>query len=289
MQVSDYSTLLKNWLIKLEGGLRMNWFVNRKKTTNEAPQDETHSRGNSIVSFIPIREEEIDFYHELRNRKKWIIAILIVMATWGMYFSSPLSRPKEIEVVGTFQLTPEEVLSNGGISKQQSTWGILWREEKIKQALLDRLEKVSDVSLHIKGFRNLVVTVVENPAMAIFEAEGKYFEILKDQTVIEVESNQIDDLYPNLVNFEKDLALKITKGLDDVPASILSLIKEIRYVNDKTHKNRIEMKMRDGMQITADLTNIGSKIIYYPQIRQEIGNKKGKLDMEVGIFFTPNP
>jgi len=48
------------------------------------------------------------------------------------------------------------------------------------------------------------------------------------------------------------------------------------------------LKMKDGNRVIGNLKDIGDKLVYYPSIAKQLNGKKGTVDMEVGIYFTPD-
>jgi len=64
---------------------------------------------------------------------------------------------------------------------------------------------------------------------------------------------------------------------------VIREIVEIQYPNDTKNHQKIYLKMKDGNRVIGNLKDIGDKLGYYPSI-----TKKGTVDMEVGIYFTPD-
>ena len=46
--------------------------------------------------------------------------------------------------------------------------------------------------------------------------------------------------------------------------------------------------MKNGIKVIGTLKDIGEKLNYYPSILKQLPKKSGTIDMEVGIFYTPD-
>ena len=69
---------------------------------------------------------------------------------------------------------------------------------------------------------------------------------------------------------------------------MISMIRQIQYVDPEKKPLKLQIRMRDGMKVIGTLKDIGEKLNYYPSIYNELQMKSGTIDMEVGIFYTPD-
>lgn len=215
--------------------------------------------------------------------------IFIVCAGWSIYFISPLSKVSDIEVVGLNQVPVELVQENDGINKGQSIWTILANRYRTANLLKNASPKIKDASVELVAWNKMRLNIEENPAVGYYQSDDKTFELLADGQIIEVENDAATKDYPVLSMFTDDTQYKaLAKQLEKVPASVIREIVEIQYPNDNKNHQKIYLKMKDGNRVIGNLKDIGDKLGYYPSITKQLNGKKGTVDMEVGIYFTPD-
>ncbi|MGY3724572.1 Cell division septal protein FtsQ [Granulicatella balaenopterae] len=270
---------------------------NQQETATEQIKSQKTNKNNIFFKYNSLKKDKLtnnqkekpieQTNNDLAKLKRRFILLFIILFLWATYFISPLAKVKEYQFVGTWQVDPVEILSKGGLDNRQSIWSVLAKEEKINQSVTERMPKVKALEVSLKLPNTIVVTVLENPAIAHYLEDDLHFELLADGTKVEIPVDNMDLQYPLLEGFtDKDLA-KIASQFSTLSAALIADMKKIELVNEPGIKDRLLIQMKDGTPVIGNLNTIGSKIIYYPRIKQEIGQQKGTIDMEVGVFFTP--
>lgn len=215
--------------------------------------------------------------------------IFIVCAGWSLYFISPLSKVSEIEVVGLEQVPIELVQEKDGIVKGQSIWTVLANRYKTAESLKEASPKIKNASVELLAWNKMRLNIEENPAVGYYRSEDNSYELLADGQVIETENNLSSKDYPELVQFTQENQYQsLAKQLNKVSSAIIKEIAQIQYPNDSKNHLKIYLKMKDGNRVIGTLKDIGDKLPYYPSISKQLNGKKGTVDMEVGIYFTPD-
>ncbi len=215
--------------------------------------------------------------------------IFIVCAGWSLYFISPLSKVSEIEVVGLEQVPIELVQEKDGIVKGQSIWTVLANRYKTAESLKEASPKIKNASVELLAWNKMRLNIEENPAVGYYRSEDNSYELLADGQVIETENNLSSKDYPELVQFTQENQYQsLAKQLNKVSSAIIKEIAQIQYPNDSKNHLKIYLKMKDGNRVIGTLKDIGDKLPYYPSIFKQLNGKKGTVDMEVGIYFTPD-
>lgn len=215
--------------------------------------------------------------------------IFIVCAGWSLYFISPLSKVSEIEVVGLEQVPIELVQEKDGIVKGQSIWTVLANRYKTAESLKEASPKIKNASVELLAWNKMRLNIEENPAVGYYRSEDNSYELLADGQVIETENNLSSKDYPELVQFTQESQYQsLAKQLNKVSSGIIKEIAQIQYSNDSKNHLKIYLKMKDGNRVIGTLKDIGDKLPYYPSISKQLNGKKGTVDMEVGIYFTPD-
>ena len=256
----------------------------KKASTSSPPPTELKEE---VPKKIPVLNlKKIFSFERLEMRILWWI--FLASMVWGIYFISPLSKPKEIYVYGNRQVELETIQEQAGIKKGKSIWGILSEHEMIKKRLTAQNPKIKDVSVTLSGLNTIQLTISENPAIGYYVEDGQYKELLADAQSISVEELTNKENYPELVNFTEESRTQLANQLEKTSPSVISSIRQIQYVDPEQKPLKLHLKMNDGMKVIGTLKDIGEKLNYYPNILKQLPKKSGTIDMEVGIFYTPD-
>lgn len=256
----------------------------KKASTSSPPPTELKEE---VPKKIPISIiKKIFSFERLEMRFLWWIFLASLI--WGLYFISPLSKPKEIYVYGNRQVAVETIQEQAGIKKGKSIWGILSEHEMIRKRLTAQNPKIKDVSVTMSGLNTIQLTILENPAIGYYVEDGQYKELLADAQSISVEELTNKENYPELVNFTEESRTQLANQLEKTSPSVISSIRQIQYVDPEQKPLKLHLKMNDGMKVVGTLKDIGEKLNYYPSILKQLPKKSGTIDMEVGIFYTPD-
>lgn len=275
---------------------------NRKQSQQTPPRELTpwelaqqSQRKNSAITTDRDAKKKIVKPEKNKKKSKGITnatllkGIFIVCAGWSLYFISPLSKVSEIEVVGLEQVPIELVQENDGIVKGQSIWTVLANRYKTAESLKEASPKIKNASVELLAWNKMRLNIEENPAVGYYRSEDNSYELLADGQVIETENNLSSKDYPELVQFTQENQYQsLAKQLNKVSSGIIKEIAQIQYPNDSKNHLKIYLKMKDGNRVIGTLKDIGDKLPYYPSISKQLNGKKGTVDMEVGIYFTPD-
>ena len=275
---------------------------NRKKSQQTPPRELTpwelaqqSQREDSAITTDRDVKKKIVKPEKNKKKSKGITnatllkGIFIVCAGWSLYFISPLSKVSEIEVVGLEQVPIELVQEKDGIVKGQSIWTVLANRYKTAESLKEASPKIKNASVELLAWNKMRLNIEENPAVGYYRSEDNSYELLADGQVIETENNLSSKDYPELVQFTQENQYQsLAKQLNKVSSAIIKEIAQIQYPNDSKNHLKIYLKMKDGNRVIGTLKDIGDKLPYYPSISKQLNGKKGTVDMEVGIYFTPD-
>lgn len=256
----------------------------KKASTSSPPPTELKEE---VPKKIPISIiKKIFSFERLEMRFLWWI--FLASMVWGLYFISPLSKPKEIYVYGNRQVELGIIQEQAGIKKGKSIWGILSEHDLIRKRLMNRNPKIKDASVTLSGLNTIQITILENPAIGYYMEEGQYKELLADGQIIIKDEPTNKEGFPELVNFTDESRNSLASQLEKTNPSIIAMIRQINYVDPVKLPLKIQLKMKDGIKVIGTLKDIGEKLNYYPSILKQLPKKSGTIDMEVGIFYTPD-
>ena len=256
----------------------------KKASTSSTPPTELKEE---VPKKIPISIiKKIFSFERLEMRFLWWI--FLASMVWGLYFISPLSKPKEIYVYGNRQVELGTIQEQAGIKKGKSIWGILSEHDLIRKRLMNRNSKIKDASVTLSGLNTIQITILENPAIGYYMEEGQYKELLADGQIIIKDEPTNKEGFPELANFTDESRNSLASQLEKTNPSIIAMIRQIQYVDPVKSPLKIQIRMKDGIKVIGTLKDIGEKLNYYPSILKQLPKKSGTIDMEVGIFYTPD-
>ncbi|MBS4177207.1 cell division protein FtsQ/DivIB [Lederbergia citrea] len=233
-------------------------------------------------------EDRIPKIKEHRKRKAnrrliILLSLFFLLIACVVYFQSPLSQIKKIDVLGNATVTIDEVLSASGLKAGNNIWKI--DKAKAEENLL-ALPEIKSAKIKI-GFPNkVVIKLKEYPAIAFMNSENHFYPILENGVILKKNKGAYVNA-PILTNFKKGVILEELAGqLKQFSPEILNAISEIHYDPKKTDKYHIYLFMNDGFEVNATIPTLASKMVHYPSIISQLDpNVKGVIDLEVGSFF----
>ncbi|MFC7363701.1 MULTISPECIES: cell division protein FtsQ/DivIB [Bhargavaea] len=230
-------------------------------------------------------EDRIPSLKERRRRRTnrnfiFLFVLFLLLLAVLLYFQSPLSKVREIRVEGAALQGEEEYIRASGIRKGDALWGFSAGEA---ERSVKGLKGVEGAEVIRKDFRDVVIRVDEFPIVAIIQGESGFNPVLADGSVFD----RISDTPPPapiLADFgEAEQMKKMVKELEKLPASITSLISELKY----TDNGSITAFMTDGYEVRGVISGFAEKMEYYPSIVAQLTEEgKGVIDLEAGVYFT---
>ncbi|MCJ7839554.1 FtsQ-type POTRA domain-containing protein [Lederbergia sp. NSJ-179] len=224
--------------------------------------------------------------HRRRKANKRLISLLslfFLLIVLVVYFQSPLSHIKEIDIQGNKIASKEEILSISGLKQGENIWKI--NKKNVKKNVR-KLPVIKDIEVKMK-FPNIIqVHIVEYSSIALLVKDNQVQPVLENGRVLEKKNNLLYNA-PILTNFKEGNVLKeLTTQLKNIPKEIFYSISEIQHDPKKTDPYHIYLFMNDGNEVNATIPTLAEKMAHYPSVVGQLDpNTKGVIDFEVGSFF----
>lgn len=233
-------------------------------------------------------EDRVPKIKEYRRRKAnrrliFLLSLFFLLIVLVVYFQSPLSHVKQINIEGHQIMTTEELENASGIKIGENLWEI--NKKEITNKILEQ-QAIKDASVKLAFPNAININVKEYSSIALFVEEQHYYPLLENGNVL-VKDQPLSLNAPIVIGFKQDNVLKeLSKQLKQIPSDILNSISEIHYDPTKTDKYHIYLFMNDGYEVTATIPTLSEKIIHYPAIIGQLDpDVKGVIDFEVGSYF----
>lgn len=238
-------------------------------------------------------EDKLPKLKEKRRKKmKQRLTLLLFLFSFAIlvvvYFISPLSKVEKISVSGANEVTDQSVIDASKIMSGDSLWETFFLE-KDKEALIKKdLIQVKSMDLKFESVNSYELAITEYKTVAYLEKKNAYHNILENGKIVNESRKVSIGNQPVFINFKEGKVLnKMLEQYELLTENIHSSISEIEYTPSKTDSYLIKIYMNDGNQVIASITSFAEKMAYYPDIVQKIGEEKGIINIEVGIYFLP--
>lgn len=260
---------------------------------SESLKKDTYKRAGQSEGKDYSLEDKLPKLKEKRRKKMYrrlvsllflfSFAILIVV-----YFITPLSKVDQVSVSGTKEVTDQAIIDASQIRSGDSLWETFFSRNKIETTVKKQLPQVKSMKLTFTSINSYELVVSEYKTVAYLEKGDEYYNILSNGKIVN-ESRKVSIGNPPIfVNFKEGKALnKMLEQYQVLNENIHNSISEIEYTPSKTDDYLITLYMNDGNQVVASIVSFAEKMVYYPDIVEKIGEEKGIINIEVGIYFTP--
>lgn len=264
--------------------------VKRSRESDEAKSFKTANKSKEKELSL---EDKLPKLKEKRRKEmqRRLISLLLLFSfaiLVVVYFVTPLSKVGRITVIGTNEVTDQSVIDASQIRSGDSLWETFFSQKERESLVKNQLPQVKSMKLEFDGLNSYELVVSEYKTVAYLEKENEYFNILENGKIAN-ESRKVSIGNPPIfIKFKEGKALnKMIEQYQLLNENIHNSISEVEYTPSKTDEYLITLYMNDGNQVVASITSFAEKMIYYPDIVQKIGEGKGIINIEVGVYFTP--
>ena len=213
-------------------------------------------------------------------------SILLILA---VYFISPYSKLKNIEVTGNKQLSKTEVLDASSIQKEDYTLTTyLSQKAHARNIKLSNLwVKKAEISYQFPITFKIKVT--EYTVVAYDYSGEQYFPVLSsgEEIATPVKKSQLPKSYITLDFSDKAMLKKFVQQLSGISNTIKSEIQTVQHTPSKATEDLLTITMTDGNKILVPLSEVAKKLPYYEKIKPQL-TETSVVDMEAGIFSYRN-
>lgn len=213
-------------------------------------------------------------------------SILLILA---VYFISPYSKLKNIEVTGNKQLSKTEVLDASSIQKEDYTLTTyLSQKAHARNIKLSSLwVKKAEISYQFPITFKIKVT--EYTVVAYDYSGEQYFPVLSsgEEIATPVKKSQLPKSYIMLDFSDKAMLKKFVQQLSGISNTIKSEIQTVQHTPSKATEDLLTITMTDGNKILVPLSEVAKKLPYYEKIKPQL-TETSVVDMEAGIFSYRN-
>lgn len=201
-----------------------------------------------------------------------------------IYFQSPLSRVKDIHVIGSHVYSNEHIAKISGITNDTNIWNV---DKEVAEKNIKKLPEVKEVKVSTQLPNSVNIEIKEWKRTAYILKDGHFLPVLNNGEILREDTVDTSVNAPVLVGFSDGKVInKMVEDLSGLPEEVFNSISEIHHTPKKTDENHISLYMNNGFEVSASLSNFSESMAYYPSIISHLNPEvKGVIDIEVGGFF----
>jgi cell division protein FtsQ len=219
------------------------------------------------------------------RRLVFLLLLFFSLIACVSYFQSPLSKVKNIDVIGNELYSVDQIVSYSQITNEQNIWKM--NKTKIKRDI-KKLPEIKKVNIKIVLPNTVKITVGEYKRMAYISDETSFYPVLENGKIIKKQKiNYLPTNAPFLKGFTEGKVLnEMIISLKALPPEVINSISEIHHTPKENDQYHITLYMNDGFEVSATLRTFSEKMLHYPSILSQLdSNVKGVIDLEVGSYF----
>lgn len=214
-----------------------------------------------------------------------VIVAALLGSLLAIYFISPLSKEKRIEVVGNQRLDTATVLTYSNISEKDYALTTLLQAKTIEANIKNSSNIVKADKISFQFPNRFTIQVEEFAEVGYLKEKDSYRLVLSSGNISEtaVASEALPERYTLINIADKDLVKELALQLATIDTGTLSNIESIELTPSKVTADLVTMTMHDGHTLLLPLSEIDTKLPYYPKIAKQL-LVPSIVDMEVGAF-----
>ncbi|MCU7558041.1 cell division protein FtsQ/DivIB [Macrococcus capreoli] len=219
------------------------------------------------------------------------LAVVALVTLVLLFMFTNISYVSKVTVNDTVLNSKDKILKKANVTKSDRIYSIDPGEIASNIEYLDGIKSVT-VKRH---FPNKVDIHVDEYQLVGVVPDGSAFHpVLENGQILHRVDFSTPGDAPIINNFSKKELNQLVKVLSETKNAIANQISEINFVPNEQASARIQIFMKDGIEVIGDLRTISDKLNYYPSMvknikRDQNGNiiKPGMIDLEVGAVFIP--
>ncbi len=214
-----------------------------------------------------------------RSNRRFVIYLSIFLILIGLviYFQSPLSNIRAVEVEGNQIAEKNVIIETSGIVTGENIWSI---DRGSAEAEIEELEEVQEASISRSLPGRVVIDITEQERVGYVISEGTFIPVLTTGAVLRNKpSEQIPSDAPLLHGFSDEEKLeRFSKEMSNAGDGIRNSISEVIFSPTEEDPNELKLFMNDGIEVESTIPGFAEHMASYPSVSAEV-------DRSVRVFF----
>ncbi|MFM0773765.1 cell division protein FtsQ/DivIB [Streptococcus suis] len=214
-----------------------------------------------------------------------VLVASLLLAALALYFISPTSKKKQIEVVGNERLTAEQVENYSLISPDDYIVTIALHADAYAKNIKKNSSSVETATIKVQFPATFTIQIKEYAIIGYIQQQSQWYPVLSSGEVggESISQDSLPEGYPTINLSDKELIKELAIELGKIDTGIRSAIQTINLTPSKVTADLLTLNMADGNTVLVPLSEISQKLPYYTKIAAEV-TVPTTIDMEVGIY-----
>ncbi|TWT12186.1 cell division protein FtsQ/DivIB [Streptococcus sp. sy004] len=212
-----------------------------------------------------------------------VTAMLVLLAS--VFYLTPYSQQKVLQVIGVDQTTAQDVNQASGIKESDYLTSVFLKTKIYEKAITKNNPWVKETKISYQFPNIFNIKVKEYQIYAYGLTEEGYRPILESGT--RVDTTDAGALTGEALIVEltdKKQIKQLVAELLKVDQQIVSQVRNVSLTPSKATADLLQLEMYDGNLVRVPLSELSKKLSYYNKMIQL--TDVGIIDMEVGIYRT---
>lgn len=215
-----------------------------------------------------------------------VITVSVLVLLVSLFMISPFSRQKKIKVSGNKNAIEAQLIERSGIKKSDYLTALIFEKSRFENTLKAKDKWIKEAHLIYRFPNSFTLRVKERSIIAYTQTDNGYIPILENGT--QADAVNASELPESFLTINLDNAQDVqtlVKKLAKLDQALVKGIKTISSANSNSTKDLLLLEMTDGNTVRVPLSEIDSKLPYYPKIKKDLADGS-IVDMEVGLYST---
>lgn len=215
-----------------------------------------------------------------------VITVSVLVLLFSLFMVSPFSRQKKVKVSGNKNTIEAQLIERSGIKQSDYLTSLIFDRSRFETTLKAKDKWIKEAHLIYHFPNNFTLKVKERSIIAYRKTDNGYIPILENGAQADtVNASELPESFLT-INLDKVQDVQVlVKKLAKLDQALVKEIKTISSANSNSTKDLLLLEMTDGNTVRVPLSEIDSKLPYYPKIKKNLTGSS-IVDMEVGLYST---
>ncbi|MGQ7461617.1 cell division protein FtsQ/DivIB [Streptococcus suis] len=214
-----------------------------------------------------------------------VLGVSIAMAALALYFISPTSKNKQLEVTGNQHLSVEQVENYSLISPNDYILTTALYASNYAENIKKSSSSVESATISYQFPNKFIIHIQEYAGIGYILEQNQYYLVLASGDVASETTSEdaLPESFTTINLTDRELIKNLAIELGKLDAETRSKIQTINLTPSSATADLLTFNMTDGNTVLVPLSEVSQKMIYYEKIAAEVTSAT-TIDMEVGIY-----
>lgn len=218
-----------------------------------------------------------------RERMLSIVIPFSLILAFMLYIVSPFSKVNKIQVTGCDNLSAQQVKQAANLKSGNFIWRVFYQQAAVEKVARKNNLQINQLKIELTGPQSIRVVVKEYPIVGIVTNGSRSHYPLASGKKTAVSGDVTSFIqYQGFTKHAKQLTAT-TAQVGRISTAIRDGISEVVYSPSSDDPERLILYMNDGNTVYARISNLSTKMKYYPSIVKKMTDA-GIVDLQYSAY-----